>query len=179
MDRDAMAEDLEHLEQEFDHEETHLPEVALEVAVAELHMRNHETIAADASIQDAMEVMLEVNVGCLPIVDDGKLVGIVTERNVLRKVAPDFVDLGSRTVREIMVANPTFIRMDATVATAIRLMHDGRFRHLPILDADGRVTGTLSVRNIVEYLIDHFPVEVLNLPPTPVERQPMQTREGA
>lgn len=179
MDRHAVQEDLEQFEEELDREDTYLPQVALEISVEELHLRNHETIGPDASIQGAIDAMLAANIGCLPVVENDRLVGIITERNILHKVAPDFERMDTRTVREVMVLEPVSVRHDASVASAIRLMHEGRFRHLPIVDAHDHVEGTLSVRNIVEYVVDHFPAEVLNLPPTPVERNPIQSREGA
>lgn len=177
---DPLREELARLEEELDAEGTELPAVALQVPVAELHMRNvHIETRPDATIRAAINLMVEHNVGCLAVVSDGRLAGILSERDILRKVAPDFDDAGVRTVSEIMTAEPGVLPSGSTVAEAIRVMHEGHYRHLPIVDAERRVEAVVSVRNILEYVVDHFPSEVLNLPPHPVERKPMVTPEGA
>jgi CBS domain-containing protein len=175
---DPVKEELARLEEELDSAGAELPEVALQVPVAELHMRNVH-IAPDASIRAAIDLMVAHNVGCLAAVRGGKLAGILSERDILRKVAPDFDDADTRTVSEIMTADPGVLPSGSTVADAIRVMHEGHFRHLPIIDADRVVEAVVSVRNILEYVVDHFPSEVLNLPPHPVDRKPMATPEGA
>ncbi|MAF10031.1 hypothetical protein CMK11_06220 [Candidatus Poribacteria bacterium] len=177
---DPVKEELARLEEELDSAGAELPEVALQVPVAELHMRNvHIEISPDASIRAAIDLMVAHNVGCLAAVRGGKLAGILSERDILRKVAPDFDDADTRTVSEIMTADPGVLPSGSTVADAIRVMHEGHFRHLPIVDAERVVEAVVSVRNILEYVVDHFPSEVLNLPPHPVDRKPMATPEGA
>jgi CBS domain-containing protein len=177
---DPVTEELARLEEELDHVMTELPDLALQVPVAELHMRNvHIETTPTATIREAIDLMVGHNVGCLAVVSDGRLAGILSERDILRKVAPEFDDADTRTVSEIMTADPGVLPSGSTVADAIRVMHEGHFRHLPIIDEERRVEAVVSVRNILEYVVDHFPSEVLNLPPHPVERKPMVTAEGA
>ena len=100
---DPLREELDRLEEELDHVITELPDVALQVPVAELHMRNvHIELSPDSTIREAIDVMVEHNVGCLPVVRDGRLAGILSERDILIKVAPDFENADVRTVSEIM-----------------------------------------------------------------------------
>jgi CBS domain-containing protein len=177
---DPLREELDRFEEELDHVITELPDVALQVPVSELHMRNvHIELSPDSTLQEAIDVMVEHNVGCLPVVKDERLAGILSERDILIKVAPDFEDADVRTVSEVMTADPGVLPSGSTVADAIRVMHEGHYRHLPIIDAERRVEAVVSVRNILEYVVDHFPSEVLNLPPHPIERKPMATPEGA
>jgi CBS domain-containing protein len=76
-----------------------------------------------------------------------------------------------------MVKNPVALRPTDTVAHAIGLMSAGGFRRLPIVAADGKVTGLLKVSSILRYLVEHFPKVVYTLPPEPHHKT--GTREGA
>jgi CBS domain-containing protein len=66
---------------------------------------------------------------------------------------------------------------NATVGDAIRMMAEGGYRHLPIVDQSGQPKGVLAARGIVHYLVDHFPETVYNLPPDP--KAAPKSREGA
>jgi CBS domain-containing protein len=113
--------------------------------------------------------------GAALICDGPKLVGILTERDALKLMARG----GDLTVpvREAMSSPPKTISAGATVAEAIRVMSQGGYRHLPIIDNDGKPTGVVAVHGIVHYLVDHFPDTVYNLPPDP--KAAPREREGA
>ena len=82
------------------------------------------------------------------------------------------------TRRYFMKVAPLTLRPDDLLDTAIQEIAQGGFRHIPITDKDNIPLGMLSVRNIISYLVEHFPQEVLTLPPKPV-RKGTQSREGA
>jgi CBS domain-containing protein len=84
---------------------------------------------------------------------------------------------GETPVREVMSRGPATISSTATVADAIRVMAEGGYRHLPIVDAQGKPSGVVTVYGIVHYLVDHFPETVYNLPPDP--KAAPREREGA
>ena len=71
----------------------------------------------------------------------------------------------SAPVRTVMSSPPAAVASDATVGKAIRMMAEGAYRHLPIVDKNQKPTGVLAVHGIVHYLVDHFPETVYNLPP--------------
>jgi CBS domain-containing protein len=108
--------------------------------------------------------------------DQVRLVGIFTERDVMRKVidAPGMLD---RPVDEVMTPNPITIGPDASAADALRLMDENHFRNLPIVDKDGRLLGNMTHQAIIQYLADRYPVEVLNRPIDP-ERFPRNAEGG-
>ncbi len=134
--------------------------------IGELSLFPAVTIDAQESVVDAVKIMNEKHVGSILVERDGKLVGIFTERDVLTRVA--FRD-GNRDlkVETVMTRNPETLEAGETIAFALNKMSVGGFRHIPIVDGVGRPTGVISVRNIVDFLAELFPEDVINLPPTP------------
>jgi CBS domain-containing protein len=120
--------------------------------------------------------LLQANkTGAAMICLSGKLQGIFTERDALRLLS-DGADLNV-PVATVMIKNPVTLRPTDTVAHAIGLMSAGGFRRLPIVDADGRLSGVLKVSGILRHLVEHFPKIVYTLPPEPHHKT--ETREGA
>ncbi|MCA8882222.1 MAG: CBS domain-containing protein [Rhodobacteraceae bacterium] len=105
------------------------------------------SITPDTSAREACVALSKANVGALAVMDDGQLIGVLSERDVIKKC----VALGRRTdetlVRDIMTADPVTVTPDATLADALKAMLDGAFRHLPVVQ-DGQVKGMLSMRDI-------------------------------
>ncbi len=138
----------------------------LTAPISELTMRTPVFIDAGASAVEAVEAMNEHHIGCLLVQHHGRLAGIFTERDVLTRVV--FQD-GNRamTVSEVMTPKPETLRAHDSLAFALNRMSDGGYRHVPIVDRNGNAVGVLSVKDIVNFLVDLFPEDVLNLPPTP------------
>ena len=127
------------------------------------------------SVRDVLVVMKQHNTGCVLICRDEKLAGIFTQRDVLRILATDG-NLAT-PIEDAMARNPVSLHETDTIATAIRKMSTGGYRHLPVVDDDNRPLGLLKVRGIVHFLVEHFPNAIYNLPPEP--RLVAQDREGA
>ena len=127
------------------------------------------------NVGQVLQLLRAQRTGSVLICDGEKLVGILTERDALKLMASgaDF----STPVRDVMSSEPTTIPSTATVSEAIRVMAEGGYRHLPIVDGDGKPTGVLAVHGIVHYMVDHFPETVYNLPPDPKAKP--REREGA
>ena len=130
---------------------------------------------ADDSVGDVLQLLRAQRTGAALICDGPKLVGILTERDALKLMArgADF----STPVRDVMSSQPATISSSATVGDAIRVMAQGGYRHLPIVDDAGKPAGVVAVHGIVRYLVDHFPETVYNLPPDP--KAAPREREGA
>jgi CBS domain-containing protein len=127
------------------------------------------------SVGQVLQLLRAQRTGAMLICDGEKLVGIFTERDALKLMAKD-VDY-STPVGEVMSRDPTTIPSTATVGQAIRVMAEGAYRHLPVVDSHGKPTGVVAVHGIVHYLVDHFPETVYNLPPDP--KAAPRAREGA
>lgn len=104
---------------------------------------------------------------------DGRLAGVLTERDVFdRLVGPDVgqgVDVDA-PVEVFMTSNPNTLRLDDTVRDALELMQSGRFRNVPVVDDDHRLIGVVRQVDVLRYLAESFPEELLNLPPRPHQR---------
>jgi CBS domain-containing protein len=130
-----------------------------------------------AVLAEAVRVMREHHVGCVLAVDgDGRLVGILTERDLLLKL--EDADL-SRPMRDLMTPDPEVLQMDDPIVYALHRMAVGGFRHVPLVDEAGRPVGILSVKDIVHYVVSFFVSDVLTLPPDPVRGTDWRGRDGA
>src|SRR4051812_37969636 len=95
---------------------------------------------ASMTVSAAAKLMKQRNIGALMVVEDEKLVGVFTERDGLFRVLAESIDATSTPLAEVMTRNPQTIRPDSGFTVALQMMHDGRYRHLPVVE-DGRVIG--------------------------------------
>ena len=158
---------LEYLEDDERQRRT-LDDRFLREPIAVLQPANPVCAERGTSVGDVVRQMQEHHIGCVLVTGpDGKLEGIFTERDLLSKVALQPIDWKKERVEDYMTPEPETLRLDDHVAWALKLMHVGGYRHVPLTDADGRPVGVVSIRDIVEFIIDLFPAPVLNLPPEP------------
>jgi CBS domain-containing protein len=113
------------------------------------------SVAVEATAEQAIRTMLDRHVGAVAVIDeDHRVAGICTERDVLRRLALAEHDLRKVPVREVMTA-PVEMATRATAASeALATMVERHYRHLPIVDDDGRLLGMLSIRNLLQAQID-------------------------
>ena len=110
------------------------------------------TIAPDARVFDALKLMAEKNVGALVVTEDGRLAGIMSERDYARKVILLSKSSHDIAVRDIMTAKVITVHPGQTVEECMALMTDKRIRHLPVTDGE-RVIGMLSIGDLVKEVI--------------------------
>jgi len=134
-------------------------------------------VSPKATLREAIDRMKEQSVGCVLVEDGGRLVGIFTERDVLTKVVGTSVNLDKTTVEAMMTRDPDTLGPDDKVSFALNKMSVRGFRHIPIIDDDDHPIGVVSMRNVVDYMVELFRTEVLNLPPSARQKHP--AREGA
>lgn len=126
-------------------------------------------------VADAVKLMREKKVGCVLICEQRQIVGIFTERDLLRRVVAQGNSLDS-PIQEHMTPDPVTAHPRDSISTVVKRMQKGGYRHLPVV-IDGRPVGMLSVKRIVHYLVEHFPTTIYNLPPQRQNHRPQ--REGA
>ena len=137
-------------------------------SIASLEPRKTNEVPPELSVREAVALMNEQHTGCVLVVEDGRLAGIFTERDLLRIVQED-VDTSAIRVGEAMTADPDVLRPDDRLALALNKMSEGGFRHIPLVDGLGRPVGIVAMRDIVRFIVSMFPDAVLNVPPDPAK----------
>ncbi len=107
-------------------------------------------IEADASVFEAIERMVEANVGSLLVTEEGEIAGIVTERDYLRRVALEGRTDRETAVREIMSSPLIVATPETTIDECMALMTDRRIRHVPVVEGGG-VVGIVSIGDVVKF----------------------------
>lgn len=110
------------------------------------------TISPGASVLDALKQMAEKNVGALLVVENDKLVGIVSERDYARKVILLGKSSQDTLVKQVMTEGPICVQPDNTVEECMALMTDKRVRHLPVVENE-KLLGVLSIGDLVKETI--------------------------
>lgn len=108
-------------------------------------------VRPDAPVSEVIEQMKTAGLGCALILDQGELVGIFTERDLLNKLTGKAAGPQSIEVRDLMSANPEVLRETDSVATALNKMSMGRYRHIPVRRADGSYCVT-SIKHVLKYI---------------------------
>jgi CBS domain-containing protein len=113
------------------------------------------TVSVLASVEDAIRTMLDKAVGACAVIDEqGIVAGMFTERDILSKFALSGRIAKDTPVRELMSPMVEMATDETSAAEAFKVMLERHYRHLPVVDGQGRVLGILSIRNILEARID-------------------------
>ncbi len=113
------------------------------------------TVRPEDSVAYAIKVMLEMRVGAVAVIDgEHRVAGIFTERDVLKKVALSGKDPQQAQVKDFMTTPVELATLETSPGEALEEMIECHFRHLPIVDNDGRLLGIISIRNLLEWRVD-------------------------
>jgi CBS domain-containing protein len=110
------------------------------------------TIAPQATVYEALELMAAKNIGSLVAVEHGKVAGVFTERDYARKVILKGRSSKTTTVAELMTTDVLYVSPDDTIENCMALMTDKRLRHLPVME-NGKLAGVVSIGDIVKVII--------------------------
>jgi CBS domain-containing protein len=112
------------------------------------------------TVDAAARLMKEKQVGAILIMDEGRLVGIFTERDALFRIVAEGRDPKTTTLAEVMTRNPRTIHPDKPFPDALHLMHEGGFRHVPVVE-NGHPVGMISARDALGPELEDFIYELL------------------
>ena len=117
--------------------------------------RNGEIVSCDAAdkVSEAVRILAEKRIGALPVYQNGQIVGIFSERDVVYQLAAHGPAMLDRSVAEVMTSPPITVDQRSGVLDALSLMTRRRIRHLPVVD-DGQVCGFVSIGDLVKYRIE-------------------------
>jgi CBS domain-containing protein len=116
-----------------------------------------------ATVREACELMIKEAVGAVVVLDEGRLVGIFSERDVVARIVVPRRDPDTTPVSEVMTREVATANAGMTEEQVMELMHQGKFRHLPLVDASGRVTGVISIRHLLKKRVEELDTHNANL----------------
>jgi CBS domain-containing protein len=145
--------------------------------IRQLGLSKPYIVESGSRASEAVKIMKDNRVGCVLIRRKGLLAGIFTERDLLMKLTGMPKEYKDILIDEVMTPDPEVLRPDDIIAYALHMMAVGGYRHVPIVDEKNHPISVVSVRGIVEFLVDMFPDEVMNLPRGPIRKA--GEREGA
>jgi CBS domain-containing protein len=147
-----------------------------------LPTRKPLVFSPESSVADAVNAMQSEHRGCVIITQDGTprspVIGIFTERDILFRIVGRGRNPATLALAEVMTPDPERLSVECSIAWVLNKMSVGGFRHVTVVDDGDCPVCVLSVRDVVDFLVDHFPGEVLNLPPE-FELGRQREREGA
>lgn len=111
------------------------------------------SVTSNSSVLSALQKMAEKNIGALLVIDEGKLVGILSERDYARKVALMGKVSKDTAVKDIMTERVLYVRPDESIEDCMALMTEKHFRHLPVIDNKGKILGMISIGDVVRIVI--------------------------
>lgn len=122
--------------------------------------KGHEVtyIGPNASLRDAADLLAAKRIGCVPVMEGDEVVGMLSERDIVRSIGTGEGDVLARPVRELMTNPVLTVTSDVAVITALSMMTRRRVRHLPVVEG-GKMTGLVSIGDLVKYRIDHIEAE--------------------
>lgn len=136
-----------------------LEQSLIEGHISEMKIEPFATVLGDLTVGQTLAKMAELDIACVLVMRDERLLGVFSERDVLLKVADRFEQVKERPVAELMTPEPAFIRRTDSPAKAVNLMAVSGFRHVPIVNVDDHVVGVLGPRRVTAYLRSHFDEE--------------------
>ena len=134
--------------------------------VSRLHPTPPRRIGPEQTVADAVGLMRQEKVGCLLVCTGERVVGIFTERDLVNRaiLARGY---GKAKVERFMTPDPETLGPRDPVVYALNKMSVGRFRHVPLVDEAGRPAGMITAGDLLDFLVELCPEEILNLPPEP------------
>jgi len=141
-----------------------LEETLPSLLIRDLPLPEPLVVQSGSSLRATIEAMQAARRPCVLVCEGRKIRGIFTERDVLNRLRLGAID-GAVVIDDVMTPNPKTLTLTDRVADGIRLMTAEGYRHIPLVDEEGYGAGLLSARDVLGYIAEHFPAEVLNLPP--------------
>lgn len=144
--------------------------------VTHLNLTDFCQAAMSTAVSEVIRIMQNQNSSICLVMDGETLTGVVTERDVLRRVATH-PDTFTQPIETVMTKQPVTILPTTSAADALWLMDEKHFRNLPVVDNDGKVVGNMTHKAVIRYLAARYPIEILNRPNNP-EKFPRKPEGG-
>lgn len=120
------------------------------------------TLPPSATVAAAIDLMVTRHIGAIPVTENGKLIGIFTERDVVTRVVSAGLDAARTPLSAVMTPDPVVLGPGDSTRSALDLMNHGRFRHLPVM-AGGALMGIVSIRDLYRSVVDQMESDIILL----------------
>ena len=128
----------------------------VEDSVSALRPQAPIVVQHDQPVSTVLKFMLDKKIGCVFITQDNKIVGVFTERDALNRINAAIDAHKDKPISEFMTPDPKSLGSDANLAFAVRMMDQGGYRHILILDGEGNPEGVTSVRDILGFVAERM-----------------------
>jgi CBS domain-containing protein len=135
---------------------------------------NFANVKPATPLKETLALMQQDQDGCIIVCEGERVIGMLTESDVLTKIVNAQVDMNA-PVGAVMASEVATLSSEATLGDVVRLMNERGLRNIPVVDGD-RLVSAISVLDVITYLAESYPKETMNLPPVPT--QVMETQEG-
>lgn len=132
-----------------------LEKALVERTVASLHTQPYASVSPDTAVAEAMKKLVGDEIACLLVEDNGQLVGVFSDRDVLDQVALEYDQVKDKPVSTVMRTDPVFVRESDSAAAVLTVMAVSGYRHVPVLDTSDKLVGIVSPRRVTEFLRTH------------------------
>ena len=111
------------------------------------------SVPPDTPVAEVLQMLVDRSIGCMLIVEEGRLVGIFSERDALMRLGTESSEFGQQPISQFMTPDPETLDIDDKIAFALHKMDVGGYRHIPVLEQGG-VAGVVSIRDILGYITE-------------------------
>lgn len=145
--------------------------------IEQLFSKKAISVDVSQTVAEAIALMRDKAYGAICVTRGGKVAGIITERDLLLKVLGTSGDFGKWPVSEVMTPDPVALQKHDPIWYVAHHMHCGGYRHVPIVDENGEPTSIVSMKDVMRWVLNFFPQQVINAPGAPYRGR--RTRESA
>lgn len=170
-------EEEEQIAKEQDSSGTSLSSESFTHQIREISMPPVIALDESTSLGEIVKLMQKKKIGSIVLTKDTELTGILTERDLLMKVLGVHENWKSIKASEVMTKMPQTLQAQDEIAYVLNNMHVGGYRHVPIVDENDKPIAMVSIKDVVGWIMDHFPQEITNLTGEPFRGKAV--REGA
>jgi len=172
-------EELKHMDEIQASSDSKINEAfSLNDPITTLKFRYHPIVKHNTTLQSVIRILKKEKVGCVMVEKNGKLIGVMTERDFLLRIIGKDVDLSKEKINDYMTKNPESLHDNDPVSFAFNKMHVLGIRHIPIINDENEILGMVSVKDVITHIGNYFGYEIVNLPPEP-QRNPQPKAESA
>ncbi len=146
--------------------------------ISVLQPRPPVVVAPSSTVRECVDLLVKHRVGCVLVLDDGVMVGIFTERDVLTKVVAPGLDPEGAAIADVMTARPDCLVAHDRLVVALNRMVVGGYRHMPVVNEAGEAVGVVSLRRVVQFIVSQYPDEIINRPQRETLKHPSRINGG-